>query len=52
MGYNVHFDARVIKDFEINIRNYLMKNYEEAINQNLKNIKEINDLLKEENEQP
>jgi len=47
LGYNVHFDARVIKDFEINIRNYLMKNYEEAVNQNIKN---LNELLKEENE--
>ena len=47
LGYNVHFDARVIKDFEINIRNYLMKNYEETVNQNIKG---LNELLEQENE--
>src|SRR5579885_496161 len=35
LGYTIHFDCRAVKDFEINIKQYLMKNYQDAINQNL-----------------
>jgi len=51
LGYPVHFDAKSLKDTEINIRNYLLKNYEESehINYMLKNfeemdVKELNEL--------
>ena len=41
LGYTIHFDYQSVRDFEINICQYLMKNYQDAINQNFKALQEI-----------